>query len=160
MRDTITQERLKELLRYDAETGVFTFRIKRGNKRAGSVAGKLLQGYVRIKVDRIEYAAHRLVWLYVHGKWPIQEIDHINRIPHDNRFKNLREATSAQNKQNSSIRKSNTSGFVGVSWSKRDRRWRASIKVNYRHISLGGYSSVEEAAIARAEAEAKYHTFK
>lgn len=156
----VTQSRLKELLDYDPGTGVFTWRVSRGNAKSGSVAGsKNGQGYLQIMVDGKRYKSHRLAWLYVHGKFPPEHIDHINRARADNRIANLRLATSSENPQNQRKRRNNTSGVVGVHWHKKLGKWQAYIMSNGRGIHLGYYGTIEEAAAARAAAKAKYHTF-
>ena len=157
----ITQKRLKELLDYDPETGVFTWRVGRtGTAKNGSVAGSFdSDGYSQIKVDNRLYKSHRLAWLYVHGEFPLHQIDHINRVRTDNRIENLRPATNLENHQNQSKRRDNTSGVVGVYWHKRDRKWQASIRLNGRHIHIGCFDTIEKAAAARTRAKAKLHTF-
>lgn len=156
----ITQERLKELLDYDPGTGLFTRRIGRGGEAAGSVAGTTNNdGYVRIHIDKKLYRAHRLAWLYIHGEFPPNQIDHINRQRSDNRIENLRPSTQRENNQNQSKPRSNTSGVVGVHWYKRIGKWQAYIMLNKRNIHLGYFDSLEEAAAARAAAKAKLHTF-
>lgn len=156
----VTQARLKELLDYDPGTGVFIWRVSRGTARAGSVAGTFnSEGYIRIKIDRKLYLAHRLVWLYVCGKFPVNQLDHIDRDPSNNRIENLRLATQAENKQNLSKPYTNTSGVVGVSWNKQTGKWQAYIQLNNRQIHLGLFDTIEEAAAARAAAKAKLHTF-
>ena len=90
--DKLTAERLRERLHYDAETGVFTRRFGSGHARAGDMAGTVHRtGYVRISIDGGKYTAHHLAWLYVHGVWPSDQIEHINRKRSDNRIANLRE---------------------------------------------------------------------
>jgi hypothetical protein len=89
---SLTAERLREQLRYDAETGVFTRRVESGHACVGDVAGSVHStGYVRIGIDGWKYTAHHLAWLYVHGVWPSDQIEHINRKRSDNRIANLRE---------------------------------------------------------------------
>ena len=89
---SLTAERLREQLRYDAETGVFTRRVGRGHARAGDMAGTVHRtGYVRISIDGGKYTAHHLAWLYVHGVWPSDQIEHINRKRSDNRLVDLKE---------------------------------------------------------------------
>ena len=154
----ITQARLRELLDYDPATGVFTWKVSRGPARVGSVAGwKETRGHICIEVDGRSYKAHRLAWLYVSGKWPRDQIDHINCVRTDNRIVNLREATSAENAANSLTYRNNTSGFKGVNWHKKTGKWRAYIGVEGRITHLGLFARVEDAAAAYAEASARLH---
>jgi len=90
--DKLKAERLRERLHYDAGTGVFTRRVGSGHARAGDMAGTVHStGYVRISIDGGKYTAHHLAWLYVHGLWPSDQIEHINRKRSDNRLVNLKE---------------------------------------------------------------------
>ena len=156
----MTQERLKELLDYDPEAGIFTWKRPRRGIAANSMAGGLTpNGYIRIQIDRKDHLAHRLAWLYIHGVIPEADIDHINRRKDDNRIANLRAATRSENQQNHPKRSDNTSGFPGVSWYKKVNKWGAHIKHSGRRIHIGLYETLEEAAAARAAAKAKYHTF-
>lgn len=157
----LTAERLRELLAYDPETGIFTRRIAAGGAIAGTKAGTLdSHGYVQIKINSTLHLAHRLAWLYVHGLWPENHLDHRDRIPSHNWIKNLRPATYEENQQNASIRKDNTSGYVGVSFFKRTNRWRVQIQVKGKKISVGYYQSIEDAIAARAKAKAEFHKFQ
>jgi len=83
----ITQARLKELLNYDPETGIFTrLTYGKGNFYIGSVAGgRTKNRYIAINLDKKIYLAHRLAHLYMTGEWPKDQIDHINNIRDDNR---------------------------------------------------------------------------
>lgn len=109
--NNITQERLKELLDYNPETGIFTRKIARkGWYEVGDKTGTIDSlGYYRIRCDGVLHLAHRLAFLYVHGYLP-REIDHINNNKSDNRIENLRSVTRTQNLCNVGKTKSNTSG--------------------------------------------------
>lgn len=159
----ITQKYLKELLHYDSRTGIFTWLVsknKNGNVCAGNVAGNLdSRGYFRIGIDNNRYKSHRLAWLYVYGKLPNDQIDHINRIRHDNRIVNLRETTNSGNHQNRKLQSNNSSGFSGVIWDKTNRKWVARIWLRGKQISLGYYHDKNEACMARLKAKVKYHSF-
>ena len=159
--DLITQERLKSLLTYDPDTGEFRWRVRRGGSaNSGVIAGaRNSEGYVQIQIDANKHKAHRLAWLYVHGEHPT-EIDHINRVKHDNRIVNLRSVTHAQNGQNQKRPKNNTSGHIGVDFHKRSNRWRARIKIDGKLTDIGYFDTKEAAALARANAEQTYLPFR
>ena len=155
----MNQNRLKELLHYCPETGVFNWINSRRGVTQGRPAGYVGRyGYWFITLDRKRYAAHRLVWLYMHGTWPVSCIDHINRIRTDNRAVNLREATQEQNRQNLSLNARNKSGARGVSFDVINVRWRASISVKGKAKNLGRYIDKSDAIAAYARAAAKYHS--
>ncbi len=157
----LTAERLREVLHYDPETGVFTWKVAASRRRpSGSTAGtRDNQGYTVIRFEGNGYKAHRLAWLYVHGTWPADQIDHDNRNKGDNRLANLREAQPIQNAQNRSAPPGSSSGHRGVIYQDRKSPWRAHIKVDNRRIHLGCYASLDDALAARKAAEAKYHPF-
>jgi hypothetical protein len=146
----LTAERLREVLYYDPETGVFTWIAKsssRGNNRVGSIAGDIKpSGYRFIGIDNHRYRAHRLACLYMTNEWPKGEVDHKNGDEGDNRFCNLRDATPSQNKMNTRMRADNKSGFKGVSWSAQNRKWMASIRVNGKTLYIGCFDRREHAA--------------
>jgi hypothetical protein len=155
----MNQARLRELLHYDANTGVFTWRVSRGNRRVGDRAGSRDdRGYIRLVVDSTSYCAHRLAWLYVTGGMPPCPIDHIDRNKSNNRLQNLRCLTDGENKQNVGLRADNVSGHKGVSWLMGQHKWRATIRVNNVQIHLGSFTQKESAVQAYAAAAAKYHT--
>jgi hypothetical protein len=155
----LTQERLKELLSYDPETGVFVWVVKPSKRtKIGSVAGSFrLDGYRQIQIDGAQFRAHRLAWFYMTREFPPDEIDHINRDRADNRFVNLRAVTGSENQHNSGKPKDNTSGYRGVSYDKRDKKWRASIRLNNVLKNLGYFPTPEEANVAYLAAQRIYH---
>ena len=157
----LTAERLHELLDYDPETGVFTWRVASNNYvKVGAVAGCRDQqhGYWRIRIDRRVYKRHRLAWFYVHGMWPVADLDHIDTIRDHDWIANLREATKTQNGENQTRpHANNRSGFLGV---RRARdRWRATITVNCRRIHLGVFDTPEEAYAAYVTAKRELHPY-
>lgn len=156
----LTPDRLKELLSYDAESGVFTWISSRGNYvKAGRIAGSInpTHGYLGISVDGRVYRAHRLAWLYVHGRWPVDQIDHIDGDKLNNRIANLREATATQQQHNRGLSKRNKSGFKGVYWKRDVRKWHAQIRIAGRIKHLGDFTDLEDAAAAYAAEAAIHH---
>ena len=153
----IDQDRLVKLLSYDPETGIFMWRSFRGCQKPDRYAGTLRSnGYLQINIDYKLYFAHRLAWLYIHGKWPADEIDHINMIRNDNRICNLREATSAENKRNKRKLCTNTSGFKGVGLEKSNNKWSAKIMIDGNLMNLGQFYDIADAAAAYARASEMY----
>lgn len=153
--------RLRELLHYCPETGVFLWKVWRGGPTvAGSVAGSIdSKGYRQIKLDMRLHLAHRLAWLYVHGEFPVGHLDHIDRNPKNNAITNLRLCTHSENHQNTGLRADNTSGVTGVSFNKPSAKWLAFISKNGRRHRLGLFDSFEVAVAARLAAKAHMHTF-
>lgn len=147
--EPVTQARLKELLHYDPETGVFTRRLTNRRWKEGTVAGCWSEpaGWV-IRVDDNLYLAHRLAWLFMTGDWPKNEIDHIDVSRRNNRWENLREATGSQNKANKHKQSNNTSGFKGVSFQKGIDKYRARIRAHGRSRSLGCFDNPQDAHAA------------
>lgn len=157
-RPELTAEYLRSVLHYDQETGIFTRKVSTSNSvKAGDVAGcPGGDGYLQITVCSRKYQAHRLAWLYIHGSWPKDQLDHVNRVRTDNRISNLREVTNKQNMQNAGKRSDNTSGHPGVSWHKQRSKWRAQIEHNQKRIHLGYFTDIEDAIAARKAAEKLY----
>ena len=154
----LTQERLKELLHYDPETGGFTRLVGRSGCQVGVIKNKPNSGhgYISITIDQKSYLTHRLAWLYVYGRFPPEQIDHINHDRVDNRITNLREATHHENQKNRAKNPRNTSGVVGVSWNKAVGVWQAMINVNRKQKYLGTFKNKEDAIAAREAANIKY----
>lgn len=162
--DYIDATYVREALSYDVETGKFIWR-KRSDmtatwniRYAGTQAGWFdVHGYIIITIKYVDYRAHRLAWLIIHGLWPKNEIDHINGDPADNRLSNLREATSSQNKMNVKRRVDNTSGVKGVSWDRSRNVWAAYVKVYGKKKHLGRFQTIELAKQARNTAAREYY---
>lgn len=154
-RNDVSAERLKALCHYDRETGDFVWRYRASaeprasffNARyAGRVAGrKNKKGYIYFRIDGVNYAAHRLAWLYCYGEFPRNEIDHRNRVRSDNRIANLRDATSSENKFN----RVNRQPGRGVTRDKRSNVYYAYVYRNGEREHVGTFPTEEAALLAR-----------
>lgn len=150
----IALPRLKELLRYTPDSGVFTWKVSHPRAKKGAEAGAVDHyGYIVIRLDGVLYKAHRLAWLYVHGEWPCKNLDHINRNKSDNRIANLRIASQSVNMHNVGARVNSKSGVSGVVWRADRQYWTARIKIGYKNFYLGSYARKSDAIGARKEAE-------
>ena len=149
----LSHAELRRRLDYDPDTGVFTWKVSNSNRAlVGSVAGTTTEaGYISISIDAKFYRANRLVWFWMTGSWPENQIDHKNTVRDDNRWLNLREATQTQNNCNSTARKGGTSRFKGVYRHTRGK-WAAQITLNTKNKYLGLFDREEEAAAAYAKA--------
>lgn len=148
----ITADRLKTLLTYDPTTGLFMRRAPAANGKfkQGSIAGTVQpNGYIRIKIDGVQYSAHRLAWLYVHGYLPSDWIDHKDANPSNNRVDNLRLVSPSENKMNCFVRKDNSSGCKGVNWHKHRQKWAVSCTVRGVKHYLGHFDNLEDAVRSR-----------
>lgn len=149
----ITQQRLKEFLRYDANLGEWT-RIKSNSNRCkvGDKVGIIgTWGYRRIKIDGKRYQSARLAWLYMTGEFPEGEIDHIDRNPLNDVWTNLRVVSKSRNQWNKGIRVDNKSGISGVRFD--GKKWRAYIGIKGKDIHLGLFNTFDDAVAARKLAE-------
>lgn len=163
LKQELTAERLRELTHYDQETGVFTRRIagagRSGAKRypVGSVVGsKTAPGYLETKVDDVRCLLHRLAVLYVTGRWPCNQVDHINGQRSDNRWANLREVDNTTNIENRwRPNKNNRSGFLGVHFEK--GKWIAQVTVMRKSIVIGRFWTPEEAHAAYITKKREVH---
>lgn len=153
----LTHARLKELLHYDPDTGVFKWISKTHDKmKLREIAGyKDIYDYIIIRIHGKPYKAHRLAWFYVTGEWPSQILDHINRDRHDNRISNLRLSTPSDNASNRGMSVVNKSGVTGVCWVKSRNVWDAKITKDTIIYRLGRFKTKEEAIAARQAAEKK-----
>lgn len=147
---TITAEYLRSILHYEPETGDFTWIVPPSNhgRLRNKPAGGTSTGYVLIKIDGRKYKAHRLAWLYVHGEWPAERIDHRDTDTFNNAITNLRLATQAQNC-------ANANRWRGKSLPKGVRRtasgrFQARIRFEHKLITIGTFDAVDDAARAYA----------
>ena len=154
MKHLITQDELKELLNYDEETGMFTWKKSGKGRKADKAVGYTnIRGYVEVTIKKSKYYGHRLAWLYVYGYMPENMIDHINHNQSDNSIANLREADSQSNARNQTKSKN---GDYGVQWSKKRSLWNSMIYVDNKAIYLGMFAEYSDALNARKNAEVLY----
>lgn len=158
MKTQLDHAYLLSILNYDPETGVFIWKKKISKKVIpGTAAGSLKsEGYFRIGINGCEYHSHRLAWFYVHGNWPEGQIDHIDRNPSNNAISNLRDVNQSINNRNQALRQDNKSGYKGVRYDIKARRWIARITIEGKCISLGSFIDKKFAIKARQDAERKY----
>lgn len=153
----ITAERLMELLDYDPDSGIFTWKVDKGRVKKGSRAGSTWKGkYWRIVVDQGHYYAHSLAFLAMTGKIPAL-IDHVNKDGNDNRWRNLRRANKFQSAQNKLLTVRNSSGYIGVYQCGTTGRWVAQIVDRGRTKFLGRYDTPELAAKTRDQYAKELH---
>jgi hypothetical protein len=150
----LTLERLREVLEYNPESGVWVWKMctssgRVGGRKAkpGKIAGAISHGYVVIRIDGRLYQAHRLAWLYMTGAWPKIQIDHVNLERADNRWVNLREATRSQNNSHQGPRCTCKSGVKGVTRTANGKRWAVAALGKY----LGTFDTIAEARVAYQE---------
>ena len=139
-------DRVRFLLNYDPETGLFTWKHPTNRRiKAGSVAGCIDgDGYVVIRLDGVLHKAHRLAIYLAYVEWPEYDVDHRDGVRDNNAILNLRPASRMVNMQNlKRARKDNRSGVLGVTVF--GNRFRASIKVAKKQKHLGCFGSADEA---------------
>lgn len=166
--DSIGPEVLRQLLDYDPEAGVLTWRrrpreffktqrafVQWNNRYPGTeaIGCPSSTGYKHGRVLNIAVLAHRVCWAIYHGQPPRNQIDHINGDGLDNRIVNLRDVNRRENGLNQKIPHDNVSGRIGVWWNERSRMWAAKIGKDNRSISLGEYEDFRLACAARYGAE-------
>lgn len=146
----LTQSRLKQVLSYNPETGLFTWTLPQSRRaKSGSVAGsRRPNGYINIGVDGVRYLAHRLAWLYMHGEF-VKEIDHANGNRSDNRLSNLRSCSRENNAHNlSKPSHGHTSRHKGVHWAADRDKWATQICFRGKRKLVGRYKDEDAAGAA------------
>lgn len=147
----LTQKRLKEILHYDPNTGIFTW--IQGPMRQKQAGYKNPAKCIDIRIFGRLRKAHRLAWLYIHGFFPENQIDHIDRNPLNNKIDNLREVSCQCNIRNCGNFINTSTAAKGVCWHKSGNKWRANIVINNKQKSLGLYVDFDNAVCARLAGE-------
>jgi hypothetical protein len=163
----ITPSELRQLLDYNPETGVLTWRVRGrewfpsnnshavwNSRWAGRPAGWLSAstGYHTVMVLRKSYSAHRVAWAIHYGSWPEGEVDHADTNRLNNKVTNLRVASHSQNQANGKAYKNNKTGFKGVYWDPKAEVYSVQIRANRRLTTVGRFRCLEEAVAAHAKA--------
>lgn len=167
---------LRQLLRYEPETGLLFWKDRPAamfngprdqshsaanwNARHGgklAFTARARGGYYQGSLHNRMYRAHRVVWALHYGEWPVDHIDHINGDTADNRIQNLREVSNAENARNAKRYATNTSGEMGVYWSKALQKWRVQIQAQAKLTHIGYFDNFDEAVAARKSAEARHN---
>jgi len=169
--DLPTPETLRNLLSYDPDTGLLTWKRRPLELFASERAGKSWNtkfcgkpafttfhnyGYKHGKIFEKYYLAHRIAYAIYHGIWPADQIDHINGDKLDNRIANLRDVNCGENSRNMRRPSTNTSGHIGVSWCNSRGKWNSRICAHGKKRHIGYFTDIEDAIEARAAAEIKY----
>ena len=173
--NSIPIDELKSLIDYDPLTGILIWKhrdaelfsddgpggqeaaAKIWNKRyegkpALNVNGQL--GYLQGRIFGINFKAHRVAFALHFGLWPIDQIDHIDCNPSNNKICNLREATSIENGQN---RKPMRHCLKGAFFNKKSNKWISQIRCKGVYYYLGIFTSKEEAHCKYKEAATNLH---
>jgi hypothetical protein len=152
---TLTQEKLHELFEY--RDGNLYWKNHKYKKLIGKKTGTLnADGYLHVGINKKQYKAHRLIFLYHYGYLPIN-VDHINGLKNDNRIENLREATRSQNSYNQKLNKNNKSGIKNVYWNKNEKKWIVEISSKNKIVFHKLFNDLELAELVAIEARNKYH---
>jgi hypothetical protein len=155
----LTQELVKEL--FDYRDGFLYWKINRGKRSIGDLAGYILtdlEGYKRrrITVNSKTILAARLIFLWHKGYLP-ENVDHINHDTLDDRIEYLRGATGNDNSKNRSSVKGSASKYLGVSFTKANLKWKATIRHNWNRHFLGYFKNESDAALAYNKAAVRLH---
>lgn len=157
----ITYEEVHRFFNYDKDTGEFkriAFVRNDGTayRRTSQIKSRHHSGYYITVVNGKRYRVHHLIFLYMTGKLPEGDVDHINGNRIDNRWVNLRVVTKAENQKNQGVRRDNTSGITGVYYYPPLNKYHAQITVDGKRIHLGYFSTKEEAIVVREKAKRRF----
>ena len=162
MAQNITHARVRQVFDYNPSTGYVIWKIKPKHRagiiEVGDRAGySHWKGYRWITLDNKGYAEHRLIWFWVTGKWPPNQIDHKDGNKANNKWDNLRLATNGQNQANTRLRKTNTTGYKGVTYNKKQKVYIAQVCINGKVTYLGSFTTPEEAYAKRCQVTQELH---
>jgi hypothetical protein len=148
---SISQEQVKDLFTYD--DGQLLWKTTGRGRKRKQAGYKSKIGYTQVRIGKTCFYLHRLIWVYFNGE-NILEIDHIDGDKTNNRIENLRSTTHSLNSINAKFRRTNTSGFRGVS--KEGIKWVARLHIDQTQVNLGRFDTKELASEAYNQA-ARHH---
>lgn len=154
----LTADECHKLFRYNPETGLFRWRVQKGQRGTpGAIVGSHhCDGYTQVQIDGKKHLLHRLAWVYMTGEQPPALLDHINGKRSDNRWRNLRAADRSINSQN--IKRHRVDNLIGMLGASRNGRgWKAVINYKGERTYLGTFATPEEAHAAYIAAKRKIH---
>ena len=154
-KNDLCTEYVRGLFNYNPLTGFLTHKERFG-VITGERAGYINSGYRSVKINQIAYLEHRIIWLYVTGEWPLNEVDHKNLNKQDNSWNNLRQSSRKQNSFNGPTRKRKYGSLKGAFYHKNYKRWQSAIGIDNKIIYLGWFDSEIDAHDAYCEAALKY----
>jgi len=162
-KERITAERLRELMTYDPETGIFIWKTSGGRGPTSHRSGEVINqaptsdGYLRIVISGVAYGLHRLAFLYMRGRYPAHEIDHRDLNRSNNCWSNLREATHSQNQANKRGYSRSRSRLKGVTWRPERQQWRSRLFKDGKNHYLGLFNCPAAAHFAYVVAADIHH---
>lgn len=151
----VDQALLKKFFNYDPITGLLTWKLPTKKHKIGEQVGGLDNGYLRLKLGKVNYRVHRLIWIYMTGKDPVF-VDHIDHNRANNSWSNLREVDRNTNARNKTKNRNSTTGVAGVSFDTTRGKYKASIRVNGKSKHLGYFDNLKDAKAVRKAADVTY----
>lgn len=153
----ITHKELLDEVDYNPKTGLMVWKRNRHGVRKGTVVGSITSNnYRSVYILGEKYLVHKLIWFYITGEYPDHIVDHIDRNSLNNKWDNLRKSDKINNARNTNLYKTNTSGVMGVNFCNTHNKWKVRLRANGKRLSFGYYENLDEAVIARYNAERKY----
>ncbi|HWY34878.1 MAG TPA: HNH endonuclease [Nitrosopumilaceae archaeon] len=153
--------RIVKCLKYNPKTGNLIWITNYHKNLIGKIAGAVNGNYIQIcfhnKNKQITLKAHHICWFLYYGEWPPRQIDHEDTNGLNNKIRNLRLATSKQNRTNQGSRSNNKTGIIGVCFDKNRNKYRVQIAINKKQQHLGFFTDLNQAKIVRRKAEKQYY---
>lgn len=156
-RNVLSQNKVKEYFTYDGHNLIW--KISLSNRiKIGDVAGTKCDKYYRVRINKIRYMIHCLIWIYNYGDIPeYHVVDHKDGNTFNYSLENLQLLNEHNNTIKQKIRKSNTSGYKGVYYRKDINKWCATITYKRKKYPLGNFENKEIAALEYNKAAISFY---